>query len=221
MSTVSLVQVVISGVVLMRRAFRGVLRLYFRSRFGSHGKHLSFDPNFHCIYESIHCGDNVSLGDGARLMALNSKIIIGNEVVFGPEVTIRGGTHRIDMVGRFIKDITDSEKRKTDDLGVVIGDDVWLGARSIILHGVQIGRGAVVGAGAVVTKSVPPYAVVGGNPAHIIKFRWDLESILRHEELLYPPEKRYAPEELTEYLKCQKLTKSPITGCDGPRLWKF
>lgn len=55
---------------------------------------------------------------------------------------------------------------------IIIGDDVWFGYGSIILSGVTIGRGAVVGAGAVVTKDVPPYAVVGGNPARILRFRF-------------------------------------------------
>ena len=54
---------------------------------------------------------------------------------------------------------------------VVIGDDVWIGGRVIILPGVKIGSGAVIGAGAVVTKDVPDRAVVGGNPAKIIKYR--------------------------------------------------
>ena len=54
---------------------------------------------------------------------------------------------------------------------VYIGDDVWIGARVIILPGRKIGEGVIIGAGAVVTKDVPDYAVVGGNPAKVIKFR--------------------------------------------------
>ncbi len=60
---------------------------------------------------------------------------------------------------------------------IVIKDDVWLGINSIILSGVTIGQGAVVAAGAVVTKDVPPYAIVGGNPAKIIKYRFEPEII--------------------------------------------
>ena len=65
-------------------------------------------------------------------------------------------------------------KRK---ISVKIGNDVWVGARVIILEGVTIGDGAVVAAGAVVTKDVPPYAIVGGVPARIIKYRFDEETI--------------------------------------------
>lgn len=59
----------------------------------------------------------------------------------------------------------------------IIGNDVWLGANSLVLKGVKIGDGAVIGAGAVVTKDVPPYAIVGGNPAKVIKMRFDDETI--------------------------------------------
>lgn len=58
---------------------------------------------------------------------------------------------------------------------VCIGNDVWIGANSVILSGIHIGDGAIIGAGAVVTKDVPPYAVVGGVPAKVIKFRFDKE----------------------------------------------
>ena len=54
---------------------------------------------------------------------------------------------------------------------VTIGNDVWIGMRSIIMPGVKIGNGAVIGAGAIVTKNVPDYAIVGGVPAKIIKYR--------------------------------------------------
>lgn len=64
-----------------------------------------------------------------------------------------------------------------------IGNDVWIGSRAMIMGGLKIGDGAVVAAGAVVTKDVPPYAVVGGVPAKIIKFRFDEETIRKLEKL--------------------------------------
>lgn len=56
-------------------------------------------------------------------------------------------------------------------IGITLGDDVWIGANSVILPGVTIGRGAVIGAGAVVTKDIPEYAIAVGNPARVIKYR--------------------------------------------------
>lgn len=65
----------------------------------------------------------------------------------------------------------------------VVGNDVWLGYKSTILAGVKIGDGAIVGTGALVTKDVPPYAIVGGNPARILRYRFTEEQIVRLLEL--------------------------------------
>ena len=62
-------------------------------------------------------------------------------------------------------------------ISIIIGNDVWIGSRVSILEGVEIGDGAIIAAGAVVTKKVPPYAIVGGVPAHIIKYRFTEEKI--------------------------------------------
>lgn len=100
-------------------------------------------------------------------------------------------------------DFENSEIR--DNRPVEIGNDVWIGANAIILPGVKIGDGAVIAAGAVVTKDVEPYAIVGGVPAKIIKYRfgeeerkkflqikwwdWEIDEIERNIELFYDPEK--------------------------------
>lgn len=170
--------------------------LLLRPAFKQYGRNFTFDPDGSYTFGTISVGDHVSLGQGPILLALCSQIQIGSHVMFGPEVTIRGGNHRIDMLGRFMNSVKNSEKRPEDDLGVVIEDDVWVGTRAIILHGVTIGRGSVVAAGAVVTKSVPPYAIVAGVPAKVIKFRWNVDTIIEHEKILYPLETRLTKEEL-------------------------
>lgn len=68
---------------------------------------------------------------------------------------------------------------------IIVGDDVWIGYRSTILSGVMIGRGAVVAAGSVVTKDVPPYAIVGGVPARILKYRFSDEMIKELQKIDY------------------------------------
>ena len=61
---------------------------------------------------------------------------------------------------------------------IIVGDDIWIGYGAVILSGITIGQGAIIGAGAIVTKNVPPYAVVGENPAKIIKYRFE-ENIIK------------------------------------------
>ena len=68
-------------------------------------------------------------------------------------------------------DVPMREQGYSEEKPIVVGDDVWLGYGAIILPGVTIGDGAIIGAGTVVTKDVPPYAIVGGNPAKVIRFR--------------------------------------------------
>jgi acetyltransferase-like isoleucine patch superfamily enzyme len=182
-----------------RRAMRRTRMHILRPLFGSYGKNFWFDPDGQYSFQNIDIGDNVSLGLRPTLIAAHSFIRIGNNVMFGPEVTIRGGNHRTDIIGRFMTAVGPQEKRSIDDQGVIIEDDVWIGTRAIILHGVLIGRGAIVAAGAVVTKDVPPYAIVGGMPARVIKFRWDVDNIIRHEAALYTPEKRLHREKLEKF----------------------
>jgi len=171
--------------------------------FGSHGTDFVFDTNGDYSYSNIYVGNDVNLGVRQILMAALSEIRIGNYVMLGPEVVIIGGNHSITVPGRFMSHVL--EKTNNDDLGVEIGDDVWIGARAVILRGVNIGRGSVVGAGALVTKFVPPYAIVAGNPARIVKFRWDVETILNHEQLLYPLKKRLPRTDLEEWQKSMKM----------------
>lgn len=137
------------------------------------------------FYRNIKIGDNVYIGPGASFIASISTITIGNKVMFGPNVTIRGGNHSSHIVGKMMFDYKKVDKLVNDDEPVIIEDDVWIGTGVIILKGVKIGRGAIVAAGAVVTKSVPSYAIVGGVPARILRYRWDKEDIIKHEELLY------------------------------------
>ena len=186
---------------LFRRGMRRIRMYILRPLFGSHGKNFTFDPDGFYSFQNIHTGDDVSLGARPTMVAAYSIIQIGNKVMFGPEVTIRGGNHRTDLIGRFMTDYLLEEKRPSDDQGVIIEDDVWVGTRAIILHGVRIGRGAIVAAGAVVTKDVPPYAMVGGVPAKVLKFRWDVETILSHEVALYPPNKLLARDDLERWQK--------------------
>ena len=88
--------------------------------------------------------------------------------MIAPNVTIITGDHKY-VAGRYIDSITDEEKDAIYDQDVIIERDVWVGANVTILKGVHVGESAIIAAGAVVTKDVPAYTIVGGVPARVIK----------------------------------------------------
>ena len=130
--------------------------------------------------ENLNLGDNIGIGENAVFMCTRAKIKIGNDVMFGPGVTCITGGHRMDIVGRTMISITNDEKRPEDDKGIVFAGDNWVGANATILKGVTVGQGSVVAAGAVVVKDVPPFSIVGGVPAKVIKMRFPAELIQVH-----------------------------------------
>jgi acetyltransferase-like isoleucine patch superfamily enzyme len=192
--------------LLVGKVVKRIKMYLLRPLFGSYGKKFHFDPNGFYSFANIHVGEDVSLGLNPILLADLSHIRIGNHVMFGPEVAIIGGNHNTTIPGRFMTQVY--EKNTNDDLGVVIEDDVWIGTRAIILRGVTIGRGSIVGAGSIVTKSVPPYAIVTGNPAHVVRFRWNVDIIISHEQVLYPLEQRLALSDL-ESVQNNKCMQAP------------
>lgn len=128
-----------------------------------------------------HCGKNVNIEQGARFssavrlgdnsgIGINARIeahvTIGNDVMMGPECMMFTSNHAS-------ADLTIPMNRQGFDAPrpIVIEDDVWIGARVIILPGVRVGRGSIIGAGSVVTHDVAPYSIVGGNPARLIRSR--------------------------------------------------
>ncbi|HHJ14078.1 MAG TPA: acyltransferase [Gammaproteobacteria bacterium] len=134
-----------------------------------------------------HCGDGVIVknrcyfGNGSRLSVgarsqlgqnarLQGSITIGEDVLMGPDVVIMATSHRFDRL-----DIPINQQKEDDEKEVIIGNDVWIGTRVIILPGVKIGAHSIVGAGAVVTRSFPDYSIIGGVPAKLIKSRTDIE----------------------------------------------
>ncbi|SEM42610.1 transferase hexapeptide (six repeat-containing protein) [Syntrophus gentianae] len=178
----------------LRRIIDRVAMYIYMPLFATHGKNILFDPWGDYSFRNISIGNDVTLGTKPILLAAESKIVIGNKVMFGPEVCIVAGNHNISEVGSFMFDV--HKKIPEDDQDVIIEDDVWIGSRVLILTGVTIGRGAVVGAGAVVSRSIPPYAIAVGNPVRVVKFRWDVETILLHEKSIYPEKERFTRERL-------------------------
>ncbi len=136
------------------------------------GKRVIIGRNVSMNYYNVSVGNNVSIGANAIFMCTRAEIKIGDHVMFGPNVFMITGGHRMDIKDRPMTSITDSEKLPENDQDIILEGDNWIGAGAIILKGVTIGEGAVVAAGAIVTKDVPPFAIVGGIPAKIIKMRF-------------------------------------------------
>jgi maltose O-acetyltransferase len=111
----------------------------------------------------LEIGDNSGIGIYAQI---SPGVKIGSNVMMAPEVVILTSNHAYDNIETPMM-FQGSGPFKP----VIIEDDVWIGQRTIILPGVKISQGSIVGAGSIVTKSFPPFSIIGGNPAKIIKSR--------------------------------------------------
>lgn len=119
---------------------------------------------------------------------------IGNYCSIGSFVTIGGGVHPLNRISTSplfydkgndwkTSDFISKDNKEVDQLLTIVGNDVWIGDYSYIKAGVKIGDGVIIGAGAVVTKDVPPYSIVGGVPAKVIRYRFSEEIIERLLEI--------------------------------------
>ena len=154
---------------------------YQKRRFASCGYDVAIGEDCHFFpYENIHLGDHIYIGPGARFISSEASIYIGSYVMLGPEVAIVTGNHRINVIGMYMFDV--KQKNPEDDMNVIIGDDVWVGMRAMLLKGVKIGRGSVIAAGAVVIEDVPDYSKYLGKGK--IKPRFTEEEIIVHQTML-------------------------------------
>jgi len=165
-----------------------IRRNYWKNKFGKAGK---FTLDVECIIlnpKNIFIGDDVNIlnrgslyanenglikiGDGTSIninvsinASQNGKIVIGKNVMIAPNVVLRSSNHNF-------KDLSIPMKLQGHSGGeIIICDDVWIGANATILPNVSIGKGSIIGAGAVVTKNIPDYSICVGVPAKVIKKR--------------------------------------------------
>jgi len=156
-----------------RQKTKSLLRLYnlteavpdrqtiLQQLLGCIGQNSIIEPPFYCAYgQNIHIGDHVFLNVLCTILDCN-EVHIGHHVMIGPAVQIYTAAHLVEAEAR----IQGWEVAKP----MVIEDNVWLGGGAILLPGVRIGRNAVVGAGAVVSRSVRANTVVAGTPARVIR----------------------------------------------------
>ena len=120
----------------------------------------------------LSIGDDVSIGPGSIIQCDGR---IGDFVLIGMGVQIVGrDDHAVHEIGIPMKDSTwVGNRTQTERDAVQIGRDVWVGGASVVLSGITLGEGSIIGSGSVVTHDVAPYAIVGGNPARFIRWRFE------------------------------------------------
>lgn len=194
--------------LLNNRLMRGFVAFYHnyfsfsRSKLGYCHPSVQLGANFTVGgAKNIFLYEGVSIG-GGHISATNAKFVMKKNSVSSTGLMVRTGNH-MQEVGKWFRYIDDAYKLSHSapgeyDKDVTVEEDVWLGVNATLLSGVTVGRGSIVAAGAVVSKDVPPYSIVGGVPAKFIKFKWNIDQILEHEAKLYREEERYTREQLEE-----------------------
>lgn len=168
----------------------GRIREYLRRRkrlqlWRAHNPHNTTNLLSETPLECVHVGKGTYGGLNVLNFDGTTQLRIGNYCSIGPEVLfVPSADHYTDRISTFpfhAKCISTDALEGIGKGDIIVEDDVWIGCRVTVLSGVHIGQGAVVAAGSVVNKDVPPYAIVGGVPARVIKYRFEPEMI---EELL-------------------------------------
>lgn len=148
--------------IYLVRGLYFLLHNYFgssRRRFGYIADNVIITPLLG-DFKNIYIHNNVGIGPYAHISTPNAKVIIKDHCAVADHLTVHTGNHAR-LVGKFVTDISNTEKPADYDKDVVIEQDVWIGCNVTILAGVTIGRGATIAAGAVVNKNIPPYCIAG------------------------------------------------------------
>lgn len=131
--------------------------------------------------EATIIGEDLILGNNVKLIISGmAKCFIGNKVSIGEGAYLRSANHNYGDISRPIQEQGHDWKKvnfRGEDYGIVIEDDVWIGAESIILSGAHVGKGSIISAGSVVSFEVPPYSIVAGNPGRVMLNRLKLAKL--------------------------------------------
>lgn len=138
--------------------------------------------------ENVYMYDRTHILSGALIIAVGAKFIMKKNSGAAEGLTVVTENHLVEPGEWFLDRGSTNDFIEAED--VVIEEDVWIAANVTLLKGVTVGRGAIVGAGSVCRNSIPPYAIVLGNPAKVIGFKFTPEETIAHEKALYPESER-------------------------------
>lgn len=139
--------------------------------------------------ENVFLYEKTQILSNSVILTTNAKFIMKKNSGAAEGLTVVTGDH-FSKVGKFFIDITDAEKPEGLDKDIIVEEDVWIATNVTLLMGAHIGRGAILGSGCVIRSKIPPYAIVIGNPAKIVGFKFTPNEITKHEESLYPLDER-------------------------------
>ena len=181
---------------LFLSAFNAVYRNYFstkRSKFGyiDRTARVRFPILIKGI-ENVFMYENCHIMGNALIITTKAKFIMKKNSAASEGLTIVTGNHPMVMGEWFLQKGGDSDIQNAKN--VVIEEDVGIGAHVTLLNGVIVGRGAIIGSGSVIRNTVPPYAIIAGNPAKVIGFRFSPHATIEHEKRLYAEPERLSIE---------------------------
>lgn len=180
----------------IKKLYAQYIGVYNDKSFGKKGRYSIVASDSSLNQNNVFIDDYCVIQSQTNFISNKGRLIVKKYSVISSGCIIVPGSHRLTVGVPFYLSTT---KHINDEEGdIIIDEDCWIGAGCILLPQCHIGRGAVVGAGSVVKKEVPPYAVVVGTPARIIATKFTIEDILRHEAILYPPEERLSESYLKE-----------------------
>jgi len=165
---------------------------YYNSfrKFKSFGKNIQLARRGVIVRpEEIILGSNIYIGPNFHISARNLNL--GSDIMIGPNLVIESDNHEYSIVGKRMYEIR--EDRKISQ--IIIEDDVWVGANVIILPGVKISEGSIIGAGSIVTKSIPPYTIAFGNPCKPQRTRFNIAELGKHIKTI---NSKYSIDEILE-----------------------
>ena len=187
--------------ICIKQALRNKLDKLFHidrcSEYGYMAKDAYFSPETIVFSKkNLFMYENTGISGGAMILNPRSRFVMKHGSFSSYNLCVCPGNHTI-VKGVWKHDVTDAMKDELYpdhryDKDIIVEEDVWMGINVTLLNGANIGRGAIIGAGCVVTGEIPPYAIAVGNPCQVKRFLFTPEEIIKHENELYPKDERYS-----------------------------